>query len=297
MRRKTMMMGLTILFAFILSACNLPSQGNGQLDGANDGNGPAPAEGNADSSIPGDSPTDTPTATASPLPPTEVPTDDTVTVTVSQATNCRSGPLKEHDLLSIVNPGQVVQAVARPPGSEPYLIINGASGECWLWLQYAAVTGDPSGLPVRAIPATPTPLPNGSIQGVVWLDLCSSGAPGDPPPGCLEGDPGVYYGNGLLEPGEFGIPGVVVDLGIGPCASTGYATATTNAQGSYFFDNLPPGTYCISVSVSLHSNGDDLIPGFWTHPILGVDPAQIEVIVAPGEDVIHQHFGWDFQLD
>ena len=60
MRRKTMLMGLTILFAFILSACNLPSQGNGQPDAANDGNGPAPAEGNADSSIPSDSPTDTP---------------------------------------------------------------------------------------------------------------------------------------------------------------------------------------------------------------------------------------------
>ena len=304
---------LGILLMFLALACNLPILGDAASNGdsgesdsssSSDGdNGESGDTGNGDSSNGessgenGSSETEDEAATNTPEPPTAEPTDDTVRVSVSQATNCRNGPRKEHDLTTIVYDGDVVEAVARPPGSEPYLVVQTSSGECWLWLQYATVTGNTNNLPVRAIPPTPTPVPNGSIQGVVWLDLCSSGAPGDPPPGCLEGDPNVYYGNGILDLGEGGIKGVVVDLGVGPCGSTGYATATTDADGSYYFGNLASGTYCISINVFSHSNENDLIPGGWTHPMLGGGYAQIEVYVGPGEDVVHKHFGWDFQLD
>ena len=72
--------------------------------------------------------------------------------------------------------------------------------------------------------ASPTPEANstGSISGLVWHDLCASGAPGNPAPsetpaGCVSTPDGSYAANGLLEAGESGISGVFVRLGSGAC--------------------------------------------------------------------------------
>ena len=57
-------------------------------------------------------------------------------------------------------------------------------------------------------------------------------------------------GNGVQDPGEPGVDGVVVALfGVGPdgLAATAddvaYGTRTTDASGDYLFDGLPPGDY------------------------------------------------------
>ena len=46
-------------------------------------------------------------------------------------------------------------------------------------------------------------------------------------------------GNGLKDPGENGIPGVLITLSNG-------ATTTTGAGGSYSFSNLQPGDYSVT---------------------------------------------------
>ena len=99
---------------------------------------------------------------ATPAPPTETPTiTPTFTpsvpmVSVSSATNCRTGNASFFDWLYTMNPGDTAEVVGKNTASG-YWIIKYPGGQCWLWGQYATVTGDTSGLPEFPAPPTPTP--------------------------------------------------------------------------------------------------------------------------------------------
>lgn len=71
------------------------------------------------------------------------------------------------------------------------------------------------------LPATPTPIPNGSVSGV------------------------VYRGFEAVTPDRFS--GARVLLGAGACPSSGLASTTTASDGSYTFSHLPAGQYCVTV--------------------------------------------------
>jgi hypothetical protein len=75
------------------------------------------------------------------------------------------------------------------------------------------------------VPPTPTPTPTGSISGNVYRGTSSS-------------------------PSGSGLGGVTVMLGQGSCSSSGYKSTTTSSNGSYSFNELPAGTYCVTVKVS-----------------------------------------------
>gem|GEM_PF-876961 len=64
---------------------------------------------------------------------------------------------------------------------------------------------------------------DGSISNAIWLDL---------------------DGNGVQDPGEEGIPGVVVELTL---PNGDVITTTTDSTGSFIFTNLPAGEYTLSV--------------------------------------------------
>jgi SdrD B-like domain len=56
--------------------------------------------------------------------------------------------------------------------------------------------------------------------------------------------------DGVQDAGEAGITGVIVELfaaGANPATATPVATATTDANGNYFFDNLAPGDYVVHI--------------------------------------------------
>jgi hypothetical protein len=91
--------------------------------------------------------TPTPVATNTPLVPQ---------VSVSSATNCRTGPSTAYDLLWTMQPGQTADVVGKhtPTG---YWIIKYPGGQCWLWGQYASVSGNIAALPEYPQPPTPTP--------------------------------------------------------------------------------------------------------------------------------------------
>jgi hypothetical protein len=99
---------------------------------------------------------------AAPSPPTETPTiAETTTpsvpmVSVSSATNCRSGNGAMFDWLFAMDPGDEAEVVGKNTASG-YWIIKYPGGQCWLWGQYASVAGDTSGLPEFPAPPTPTP--------------------------------------------------------------------------------------------------------------------------------------------
>ena len=101
-------------------------------------------------------------ATATAAPPSETPTITPTStpsvpqVSVSSATNCRTGPSTAFDWLYGLDPGKTAEVVGKNTPSG-YWIIKYPGGTCWLWGQYATVSGDTSGLTEYPMPATPTP--------------------------------------------------------------------------------------------------------------------------------------------
>ena len=158
--RQLFIVGLIIILG--LSACNLPSQAPGTSTPESDivatatalaltfaAQGSQPAATEFPSSTP--FPTDIPTITL-----TSTPTVPMVTVSVN--TNCRTGPSVVYDLIGALLVGEQAVVVGKF-SSGNYWIINNpdSSGTCWLWGEYATVSGNTAGLPEYTQPPTPTP--------------------------------------------------------------------------------------------------------------------------------------------
>lgn len=113
-----------------------------------------------------------PTATPS-LTSTPVPTLPGVPyVRVSVPTNCRVGPGTVYDRVGGLLLGEVAQVVGRHATRDYWVIENpNRSGTCWLWGEYATVTGDTSALPVLVPPPTPTLAP-GFTAEFALLEAC-----------------------------------------------------------------------------------------------------------------------------
>lgn len=133
------------------------------------------------------SPTSLPTSTSTPEPPTLTPTATlsptpvfTATpvvpqISVSVATNCRVGPGRVYDRVGALLVGEVAEIVGLNPTGDYFYIRNPDSdGFCWLWGNYATLSGNYSALPVYTPPPTPTPVPafevsfNGMETCVGW---------------------------------------------------------------------------------------------------------------------------------
>ena len=101
------------------------------------------------------SPTSTETAT-----PTLyfTPTPFLPQISVSIATNCRIGPGKIYERVGALLVGETVQVYARDPSGTYWYIRNpdSSSGFCWVWGEYATITGLTYILPMYTPPPTPT---------------------------------------------------------------------------------------------------------------------------------------------
>lgn len=154
----------------LLSACNLPSISNGisvedrvatsvqQTQNANsDGQAdteevvPDAATATATQTLQS---SDTATATI-----TLTPTQEKPIVSVSVDTNCRSGPGKIYDWIGALLVGENAEVVGRSVDGQYWVIKNpDRAGNCWLWGNYAMVTGPTAGLAQYTPPPTPTPV-------------------------------------------------------------------------------------------------------------------------------------------
>ncbi|MGE5073742.1 MAG: hypothetical protein ACM3MF_09960 [Anaerolineae bacterium] len=94
--------------------------------------------------------TPTPLFTATPLVPL---------ISVSVPTNCRVGPGRVYDQVGALLVGQTAQVYARDPNGNYWYIRNPdrPNGFCWVWGEYATVTGPYFSLPVFTPPPSPTP--------------------------------------------------------------------------------------------------------------------------------------------
>lgn len=117
-------------------------------------------------------PTDTPTATLSPTPFfTSTPLKPQISVSV--ATNCRVGPGMAYDRVGALLVGEFAEVVGRNPTGNYWYIRNpdSSTGFCWLWGEYATVSGNTVALPIYTPPPTPTPTPLFEVD-YVGMDSC-----------------------------------------------------------------------------------------------------------------------------
>lgn len=109
--------------------------------------------------------TATPTVTASFTPtvtftvtPFYSPTALIPQITVSVDTNCRVGPGRVYPRVGALLVGEIADVYGRDPTGRYWYIRNpDAAGYCWVWGEYAALTGPYLYLPVFTPPPTPTP--------------------------------------------------------------------------------------------------------------------------------------------
>jgi hypothetical protein len=100
-----------------------------------------------------------------------LPTTSVPTVTVSVATNCRSGPTTVYSLLGILYVGEKAEVVGRSIYTDTMIIKlpSRPNVQCWLWAQHATVVGNTGGLPLIDVPPSPTPAPNAQADfGVIY---------------------------------------------------------------------------------------------------------------------------------
>jgi hypothetical protein len=81
-------------------------------------------------------------------------------VSVSEASECLSGPGPTYDPVGTLSPGQETEAVSRSEDGEYWLIRDPANPTtlCWAESVYFTIKGDPFELPIATPPPTPTPV-------------------------------------------------------------------------------------------------------------------------------------------
>lgn len=84
------------------------------------------------------------------------PITGAVTVTVSQNTNCRTGPSQDFKDIFALTPGQTAEVIGKNTLNNYWIIKipDGSGKTCWLWGKFATVSGDTTAL---AEAVTPTP--------------------------------------------------------------------------------------------------------------------------------------------
>jgi hypothetical protein len=103
-------------------------------------------------------PNSAPAAQQSPT-PSFTPTSSTTMVSVSVATNCRTGPGQTYDIVGSLLVGEIAEVVGKNSGSNYWIITNPdqPTSTCWLWGKYAIVSGNQNSLAEVSIPPSPTP--------------------------------------------------------------------------------------------------------------------------------------------
>ncbi|MFT3890207.1 MAG: SH3 domain-containing protein [Anaerolineales bacterium] len=118
-------------------------------------------------------PTVTPTVTLTPT-PMFTATPLVPLISVSTPTNCRVGPGKIYDRTGALLVGETAEVVGRDPTGNYWYIRNPdvANDYCWLWGEYATVTGNYAALPMMTPPPTPTAAPSFDLS-YEGRDTCS----------------------------------------------------------------------------------------------------------------------------
>lgn len=123
--------------------------------------------------------TNTPTETITPS-PVFTATSFVTLITVSVPTNCRIGPGKVYPRQGALLVGETAEVFGRDPTNQYWFIRNpdNTNEFCWVWGEYATLTGPFMALPIFTPPPTPTatftPTPSPSFDiKATGMDSCS----------------------------------------------------------------------------------------------------------------------------
>lgn len=148
-------------------------------------------------------------------------------------------------------------------------------------------------------PTSSSPVATGAtISGTVWHDICDNSGT-TTIDFCTPLSDGTFVADGFRARVEPVIPSVAVQLGEGACPiATSFTETLTAPDGTYQFNGISAGTYCLFINPSYGTNSITLIPGDWTYPLF-LDPitgtAYQSITVSDGATVGGVEFGWDFQ--
>lgn len=175
--RKTTFPVLIVLL-LALQACNLPSSAPVEADLAATITAQAQLI-ESGSSVPSFEASSTPDLSFSPTPEftatvTLTPTPSVPTVTVSQNTNCRTGPGVQFNLVASLLIGEIAEVVGKNTATNYWIIKTPGepSSTCWLWGEYATVSGNVAALPEIPAPPTPTPAPPAAVSDLTANKVC-----------------------------------------------------------------------------------------------------------------------------
>jgi inhibitor of cysteine peptidase len=181
--------------------------------------------------------------------------------------------------------------------------VNGATAGFTLDVDNV-VAEEPTAAPEPTAEPTPTtaiPVGTSTINGTVWHDLCAviggqDNAIAIPGAGCVAVADG-YSADGAREAEEPTISGVVVSLYADACPGSELVTSTATApDGTYTFDGLAAGSYCVTIETADDPNATILEPGLWTAPTATEAPGAISVELGEDALVANLDFGWDYEL-
>lgn len=121
--------------------------------------------------------TRTVTSAGSPT-PSITPAFSAPMATVREATNCRTGPGEEYEIIFIYLTGKELEIVGRYDPGNFWLVKSNESptGTCWLWGGFVDVTGSFETVPSVTPPPTATGAPPRQPGIVEWNFSCGGGA-------------------------------------------------------------------------------------------------------------------------
>ena len=90
-----------------------------------------------------------------------------------------------------------------------------------------------------------------SVSGSLWLDMFD------------DVDNGIYAGDGTRQPEESPLPGYTVELFKADDLESAVATAETDADGTYSFTNIDPGSYVVGVKTETIDGIEYLLPFYY----------------------------------
>ena len=121
---------------------------------------------------------ETPSPTSSPVQTiTVTPTYSVPMLTVSESTNCRTGPGQDYEIIFTYLSGKKLEIVGRYDPANFWLVKSNESptGTCWLWGEYVELTGSYWVVSSVTPPPTSTSAPPRAPSIQRWEFYCSGG--------------------------------------------------------------------------------------------------------------------------
>ncbi len=172
------------------------------------------------------------------------PTSGAITVTVSQNTNCRTGPSQQFGDVFTLGIGQTAEVIGKDTFDNYWIIKvpDGSGKTCWLWGRYATTNGD-----TAALAEVFTPTPSGGEKPLAPVITSSNVKCYNAGGGDQDYEVRVYWTDNSSNETKFNIY---------TSPNNEYYSKKANAVTVDFIERLPAGTTLTVVVVAANASGE-----------------------------------------